>query len=198
MSETTDSAEASDSTIASTRTATTTFETFVYDGCSQLVTANNDVSSLSFSYDSLGNCTGSSQDGLAQSATHDTEGNLLSLTYPSGRVVTYSYDALDQIANIATTGGGVSHPHLAQFTYAGPGRLATISRDNSINTGGLGWFGQPGQSRRRLRLSAGQPRPPGHNRLAVTVRGHRQHLRPDAVENLPGRCRQRSQHDADF
>ena len=120
---------------ASTVTAaTTTFETFAYDGCDRLVRADNDVSSLSFSYNSLGDCTGGSQDGLAQSATYDSKGNQLSLTYPGGRVVSYAYDVLDQVTNVSTTANGVSHPQLARFAYAGPGRLAGIARDNGINT----------------------------------------------------------------
>ncbi len=114
--------------------ATTTFETFAYDGSSRLVLANNDVSSLSFSYDSLGDCTGGSQDGLAQSAAYDSEGNPLSLTYPSGRVVAYAYDVLDQVTNVSTSANGVSHPQLARFAYAGPGRLAGIARDNGLIT----------------------------------------------------------------
>jgi YD repeat-containing protein len=114
--------------------ATTTFETFAYDGCDRLVLASNDVSQLTFSYDSFGDCTGSSQDGLAQSATYDSEGNPLSLTYPGDRVVNYAYDALDQVTNISTSANGVSQPQLARFAYAGPGRLAGIARDNGINT----------------------------------------------------------------
>jgi len=114
--------------------ATTTFETFAYDGCGRLVLASNDVSQLTFSYDSFGDCTGSSQDGLAQSATFDSEGNQLSLTYPGGRVVNHAYDVLNQVTNISTAGGGISHPQLARFAYAGPGRLAGIARDNGVNT----------------------------------------------------------------
>ena len=114
--------------------ATTTFETFAYDGSSLLVLASNDVSQVNFSYDSFGDCTGSSQDGLAQSATYDSEGNPLSLTYPGGRVVAYAYDVLDQVTNVSTSANGVSHPQLARFAYAGPGRLARIGRDNGINT----------------------------------------------------------------
>lgn len=114
--------------------ASTTFETFAYDGCDRLVLANNNISQLTFSYDSFGDGTGSSQDGLAQSATYDSEGNPLSLTYPGGRVVTYAYDALDQVTNVSTTANGVAHPQLARFAYAGPGRLAGIACDNGIST----------------------------------------------------------------
>jgi YD repeat-containing protein len=127
--------------------ATTTFENFAYNGCSRLVLAGNDVSQLTFSYDSFGDCTGGSQDNLAQSSTFDSEGNLLSLTYPGGRVVTYSYDVLDQVTNISTSANGVSHPQLARFAYAGPGRLARIGRDNGIRTQ-IDWDGltNPGNS----------------------------------------------------
>lgn len=114
--------------------ATTTFETFAYDGCDRLVLASNDASSLSFRHDSLDDCIGSAQDGLAQSATYDTEGNRLSLVYPGGRVVTYAYDALNQVTNVGTFANGVAHPQLARFAYAGPGRLARIGRDNGIRT----------------------------------------------------------------
>ena len=127
--------------------ASTTFETFAYDGGSQLVLASNDVSQLIFSYDSLGDCTGSSQDGLVQTASYDSGGNPLSLTYPSGRVVNYAYDALDQVTNISTSANGVSHPQLARFAYAGPGRLARIGRDNGVKTQ-IDWDGlaNPGNS----------------------------------------------------
>ncbi|MDB6108505.1 MAG: repeat protein, partial [Pedosphaera sp.] len=114
---------------------TTTFETFAYDGLSRCVLASNDGSQVACAYDSLGNCVSGAQDGIPQSATYDAVGNCRSLTYPSGGVVTYDYDELDRITNVATAGGGSApHPHLAMFGYDGPAKLSRITRDNNVGT----------------------------------------------------------------
>jgi YD repeat-containing protein len=120
--------------------ATTTVETFAYDGLSRCVMASNDVSRIECAYDSLGNSVSGSQDGIGQSAAFDAVGNCLSLTYPGGQVVTYAYDMLDRITNVATFNGGVSHAHLAAFGYDGPDRLSRIVRDNNVGTL-IGWDG---------------------------------------------------------
>ncbi|MCX6877971.1 MAG: hypothetical protein NTW21_29770 [Verrucomicrobia bacterium] len=120
--------------------ATTTFETFAYDGCSRLVLANNDASSLAFAYDSLGNAVSASQDGLTTTRTFDATGNCRSLTYPSGRVVTYVYNALDCVTNVATTKDGISFPSLTNIGYAGD-RVVSLTRANGINTR-IDWDGQ--------------------------------------------------------
>jgi phage tail-like protein len=114
---------------------TTTFEAFTYDGCSRLVAATNDVSACTFAYDSLGHCIGTSQDGLPVTYSYDGVGNCLKLTYPSGRLVTYTYDALDQVTSLNTApSGGLPTANLAQYAYDGPGRVSRITRANGINT----------------------------------------------------------------
>jgi len=82
---------------------TTTFELFGYDGCSRLTLASNDVSRLTFGYDTLGNCASSTQDGLVTTRTYDGVGNCLAVTYPGGRLVAYTYDALDQVASVSSS-----------------------------------------------------------------------------------------------
>ena len=114
---------------------TTTFETFAYDGLSRLVAATNDVSVTTFAYDSLGNHTRGISGGLgAVVGTFDGVGNRLSMTYPSGRLVTYTYDALDQVTNVSSGSGGLPPTTLATFDYEGPGRIGRISRANNVNT----------------------------------------------------------------
>jgi len=66
--------------------------------------------------------------------TFDGVGNCLSLTYPGGRVVTYSYDALDQVSGVSSAPGGLPPSSLAQYQYEGPGRLGRIVNANGINT----------------------------------------------------------------
>ncbi len=120
---------------------TTTFETFAYDGASRLVSAVNDASTNSFAYDSLGNQKTAIRDGWQMLGAFDGRGNCLSLTYPSGRLVTYTYDALDQVKSVSTSaGGGLPPLTLATFDYDGPGRLGKITRANGVDTR-LQWDG---------------------------------------------------------
>lgn len=114
---------------------TTTFEAFAYDGASRLVAATNDASHSEFEYDSMGNNTGNHSDGWNVLSTFDSVGNRLSLTYPSGRIVTYAYDALNQVTNVSSAASAMTAPTtLASFAYEGPGRLGRIARTNGINT----------------------------------------------------------------
>ncbi|MFO1476622.1 MAG: DUF6531 domain-containing protein [Verrucomicrobiota bacterium] len=114
---------------------TTTFENFAYDGCSRLVLAANDVSQRTLAYDTLGDCTGDTQDGLTTAFACDGMGNCLSITHPGGRVVNYTYDAADQVSSVSSSaGGGLPPVTLATYSYDGPGRLARISRANGVNT----------------------------------------------------------------
>ncbi len=114
--------------------ATTTFEEFSYDGLSRLVLASNDVSLSTFLYDSRDNCISQTQDGLTTAATYDTVGNCLSRTYPSGRIVTYTYDGLDQVSSISSGISGLPPTQLATYSYDGAGRLGRIARANNVNT----------------------------------------------------------------
>jgi YD repeat-containing protein len=111
--------------------ASTTFETFDYDGCSRLTLASNDVSRLTYVYDSLGDCTTSTQDGLATICAFDGVGNCLSMSYPGGRVVQYAYDGLDCVTSVASSASGGQQPTtLATYSYDGPGDQASSSRKN--------------------------------------------------------------------
>ena len=66
--------------------------------------------------------------------TFDGAGNCLSMTYPGGRVVQYSYDVLDQVASVSSGAGGLPSTSLARYQYDGPGRMARILRANGSNT----------------------------------------------------------------
>ena len=119
---------------------TTTFEIFAYDGCSRLTLASNDVSRLTFAFDTLGNCTTNTQDGLATTRTFDGVGNCLSMTYPGGRKVVYTYDALDQVSSVASSATAAMTPAtLANYSYAGE-RPVRITRANNINSD-ISWNG---------------------------------------------------------
>ncbi|MFO1488833.1 MAG: hypothetical protein U1F65_10180, partial [Verrucomicrobiota bacterium] len=122
---------------------TTTFETFAYDGLSRMVAATNDVSHDEFTYDTLGYCTTSRRDGWQFGHVHDAVGNQLSMTYPDGLVVSYTYNANDEVASVSTQSGAQPAVVQATYDYEGPGRVGRISRANNINTR-IGWDGLVG------------------------------------------------------
>ena len=104
--------------------ATTTFETFTYDGCDRLTGAANDSGSSAFTYDSLDDCVSETLNGLTTTSTYDALGNRLSLTYPGGRALVYTYDALNRCASITDSG-----QQLVSYAYDGPEpRLADYLR----------------------------------------------------------------------
>jgi YD repeat-containing protein len=105
------------------------------------VAASNDTSLATFAFDSLGNCTVSALNGLTNSSAFDGMGNCLAMTYPSGRIVTRTYNALDEVATVSSSaGGGLPSVLLASKAYDGPGRLGSITRPNNVNTR-LQWDG---------------------------------------------------------
>lgn len=114
--------------------ATTTFERYAYDGLSQLVAATNDASYSEFAHDSLGHRTHVVTDGWQMLGAYDATDNRLTLTYPSGLVVSNSYDALNQLMTVSSIAGGLPPVLRATFEYEGPGRLGRITRGNNVNT----------------------------------------------------------------
>ena len=109
--------------------ATTTFETYTYDGCSRLTSHHDDDCDGYLSYDSLGNCTGESLNGLATHSSYDSVGNRLSLAYPGGRSLNYTYDALERCIAVAESGKSQ-----ASYSYDGPDRVSRVALGNNTVT----------------------------------------------------------------
>ncbi|HWX23148.1 MAG TPA: DUF6531 domain-containing protein [Candidatus Binatia bacterium] len=109
--------------------SSTTVETFQYDGLSRLVHHHDDACDGDFTYNSLGDCTRETLNGLATSSTYDSLGNQLSLTYPGGRALSYTYDSLNRCSSIVDSGAV-----LASFDYDGPNRLSRVSFANKMRT----------------------------------------------------------------
>jgi RHS repeat-associated protein len=77
------------------------------DGIGHLTGASDTNHSMSFSYDALGEMTGMSQSvgEVTRSISYGyTNGNLTSITTPSGQTVTYGYNANHQVTSIAVNG----------------------------------------------------------------------------------------------
>jgi len=123
--------------------ATTTFESFAYDGLG-LTSAENDTATLLYGYDSLGNRISSSQNGAVSTATFDGVGNRRTSICPSGYGVHTSYDALNRPLAVSLLAPGEVDPApVAMFAYDGAVRLAKVTRANGINTRAF-WNGAQG------------------------------------------------------
>jgi len=128
----------------------TTFEIFQYDGLSRLVYAENDdfwnhmkyASMITrYDYDKYGRTIGTRKDVWSTrnvvlsssnsagtvTSTFDGVGNKLSCTYPGGRTITITYDALNRKKTIADSAATI-----ATYDYIGPGRLERRSYGNDI------------------------------------------------------------------
>ncbi len=122
--------------------ADTTVETYQYDGLSRLVGAQNNQTDVVREYDSLGRCV---REGTASptlgfnpreyTRTFDAHGLALAQTYPSGRLVEYSYDALDRPISLGwRAGAGQPYADGGELVYIGPCDVARITRSNGIQT----------------------------------------------------------------
>jgi RHS repeat-associated protein len=110
-----------------------TSETYQYDGLSRTVSAANDDSAVTRSYDSLSHVTTETQQvvpgGPPQTvaSAYDAEGNVLACTYPGGRIVNSIYDPLNRLQMVTNSAGLI-----AAYSYFGPGRVER--RDYGNNT----------------------------------------------------------------
>lgn len=107
----------------------TTFETFQYDGASRLVYAGDNDSLVTRSHDSLSHPTRETLNGQSTINTFDGAGNMLSCTYPGGRMVTTTYDELERKKTIADQASNI-----ATYSYVGPDRVARREYGNGTRT----------------------------------------------------------------
>jgi len=104
----------------------TTSETYKYDGLSRIVYAEDDDSLVELAYDSLSNLIRETQyhgvppflNGQEVVSAYDGAGNRLTCTYPGGRVVTGTFDALERLSTISDQGGLI-----VSYDYVGSDRV---------------------------------------------------------------------------
>jgi RHS repeat-associated protein len=109
--------------------------TFTYDsgtitnGKGRLASLSSSVATYNYSgYDALGRVAGGTQTLGAQSYSlgydYDLAGHVRALTYPSGRIVNYSFDAAARLNNVTgNLGDGVTRTYATGITYDAAGRL---------------------------------------------------------------------------
>ena len=96
-------------------------------GLGRLSQITDSSGSTTYSYDQHGRVVQDARvvEGVAVKATYsyDNAGQLASLTYPSGRQLVYSRDALGRISQIVSISNGVSSTVATNVTYAPTGKL---------------------------------------------------------------------------
>ncbi|MFA0813730.1 RHS repeat-associated core domain-containing protein [Microbulbifer epialgicus] len=119
--------------------------TFTYDstdggnkGAGRLTGYSNDAGTTALTYDALGRIT-QQEDKIAGldftiGYRYDSEGRVTSITYPSGRIVSYSYDALGRIAKVTTQQSAEADPQtiLSNIQYDSMMGIGSMEYGNGI------------------------------------------------------------------
>jgi RHS repeat-associated protein len=114
---------------------------YAYDACTngkgRVCQVQDDTGTTNYSYGPKGEPLQEEQLILGVnyivSYGYDENGNLLSITYPSGRTVTYSYDLADQASSVFTTPSGGGQQTLASGIAHKPfGGVSALSYGNGL------------------------------------------------------------------
>jgi RHS repeat-associated protein len=104
--------------------------TYLYDTClhgiGRLCSVNNSFGTVTYGYDGLGNVTGHQSLGY----TYTAAGRLRTLTYPSGAVVTYDYDAAGQVSQVNLTRNGTTQVIASGIQYTPFGPIKAMNYGN--------------------------------------------------------------------
>jgi len=96
-------------------------ESFAYDGLSRVTQATSGTVTTNRAYDSLSRLVSDQTLGRAVGFGYDAAGNLTSLSYPSGRVVSVTPDSLDRPERVDWDLGGGTTDQKAVYEYRGLG-----------------------------------------------------------------------------
>lgn len=133
----------------------TTWEEYKYDGLSRVISARDNDSLVTRTYDSLSRvisettywdppATPDPASGKTVTYFYDPAGNLITMTYPGGRTVHREYDKIRRLKAIRSNIGGTGLPDelIANYDYLGPSRVASMTRGNGTQT----FYGYDGHS----------------------------------------------------
>jgi RHS repeat-associated protein len=114
--------------------ADTTFELYQFDGLSRLVSAQDDDSLVTRSFDSLFRVTQEVLNGQTTTSSYDGVGNPLQCTYPGGRVISCTFDELERKKTVDDVTNLMSPWIVATYDYVGPSRVARKDLGNNTRT----------------------------------------------------------------
>ncbi|MCH7526892.1 MAG: hypothetical protein IID39_05605, partial [Planctomycetes bacterium] len=107
----------------------TTFEVYKYDGLSRLVHAQDNDSLVTRSHNSLSNVTRETLNGQSTLSVYDGLENMVSSTYPGGRIITSTFDELERKKMVTDQAGLI-----ATYDYVGPERITRRQYGNGTQT----------------------------------------------------------------
>ena len=115
---------------------------YTYDSNGNLLTTSDSTGTITREYDSLNRLVSyTDAGGNTLHYSYDQVGNLISLTYPDGKVVTYEYDPCYRLSKVTDWAGRVT-----AYEYDANGLLITTCRpDGSSETRSYDTAGQPVQ-----------------------------------------------------
>jgi RHS repeat-associated protein len=106
----------------------TTFEMRAFDGLSRLVRAVDDDATVTLAFDSMDNVVTETSNGVATSSSHDGLGNRTGLTYPGGREIQATYDALERLREVTDVASPTGL--IGRYDYVGPSRVTRRTHGN--------------------------------------------------------------------
>jgi RHS repeat-associated protein len=110
--------------------------TMTYDAVGRLLTMNNGVSALSYTYNDANQLTSETQNitGAAGPAvvgySYSADGTRATMTYPDGQVLSYAYTGRNQLGSISVNGAAP----LVTYGYDGDGKLISKALENGTAT----------------------------------------------------------------
>ncbi len=104
--------------------------TYAYDADGQRTSMTDGTGTTTYTYDALHRLTGDTQGGGQSVAyAYDLAGNLITLTYPGGKVVTRTYDAANRLTGVTDW-----LSHATTFVYDNDGNLITQKDPNGVTS----------------------------------------------------------------
>lgn len=118
-----------DKTVTTTATTSAGDREYVrtYDDWGNIVTSQDPVSSVSYTYKSNGKPATATSEGAVVTMTYDAAGNQLSLSDPDAGTTTYTYDALGRILTQTDARGKV-----IENSYDALGRITSTDADGEV------------------------------------------------------------------
>lgn len=114
--------------------------TYAYDTCifgkGQLCQVTDASGTTNYDYDAFGNIITQTHTELGRTYitryTYDASNQILSLTYPDNRIITYTRDALARIQSVTATGSGGGQTIMTQRNYQADNLVTTQTFGNGI------------------------------------------------------------------
>jgi RHS repeat-associated protein len=100
---------------------------FTYDDGGRILSSDRNGWTDTYSYDGADRVIGATENGRTFSYSYNTAGRTQTNTQPSGRTITFAYDARDRLI---TERDGTPNPPIVDYTYDGADRVVTRAYRN--------------------------------------------------------------------